>query len=138
MVWLFKPQNDSIEKLLQRLKSFAISIALSKKIKIHFETDKESETRHLTIRERKAVYLISKEALNNIFKYADCSNIYYSLHSKTTQWQLIIKDDGKGFMPAEDKGGNGLKNMEARAEEIGATFNIQSESGSGTVITVEF
>jgi signal transduction histidine kinase len=120
------------------LKSFAVSIALSKNIKIHFETDKESETRNLTIRERKAVYLISKEALNNIFKYAACSNIYYSLHSKASKWLLIIKDDGKGFMPPESKSGNGLTNMEARADEIGANFNIQSQTGDGTTITVKF
>ena len=137
-VWIFNPQNDSIQKLLQRLKSFAISIALSKNIKIHFETDKESETINLTIRERKAVYLISKEALNNIFKYAACCNIYYSLCFKVSKWQLIIKDDGKGFIPAENQNGNGLRNMKARADEIGANFDIQSQSDAGTIITVEF
>ena len=36
MVWIFNPQNDSIEKLLQRLKSFAIPIALSKNIQDSF------------------------------------------------------------------------------------------------------
>ena len=138
IVWIFNPQNDSIEKLLQRLKSFVMTVALSKNIKIHFETDKESETRNLTIQERKAVYLISKEALNNVFKYAACRNIYYSLHSKAHKWQLTIKDDGKGFRPEECKNGNGLKNMEARASEIGASYCIQSQKGNGTIITVEF
>jgi signal transduction histidine kinase len=138
MVWIFNPQNDSIEKLLQRLNSFAVSIAASKNIKIHFETDKESETINLTIRERKVVYLISKEALNNTFKYAACSNIYYNLRAKASKWQLMIKDDGKGFMPSENKIGNGLKNMKARADEIGAKFSIQSQTGVGTIITVEF
>jgi signal transduction histidine kinase len=36
MVWIFNPQNDSIEKLLVRLKSFAISLAASKKYKAPF------------------------------------------------------------------------------------------------------
>src|SRR5678815_3883977 len=72
MVWIFNPQNDSIEKLLQRLKSFTISIALLKNIKIHFAADRETEEINLTIRQRKDMYLISKEALNNAFKYADC------------------------------------------------------------------
>ena len=43
MVWLFNPQNDSIEKLLQRLKYYAISIASSKDATIHFATGKETE-----------------------------------------------------------------------------------------------
>ncbi len=137
MVWIFNPQNDSIEKLLQRLKSFTIPVALSKNIKVHFETDKTSDAINLTIRQRKAIYLISKEAINNSFKYAACSNIYYSLTTKGSKWALRINDDGKGFSITENNNGNGLKNMQARADEIGAKFNIQSQMGAGTTITLE-
>ncbi len=138
MVWVFNPQNDSIEKLLQRLKSFALSIAVSKNIQVHFATDKESGMINLSIRQRKAIYLISKEAINNCFKYAACCNIYYSLNSKGAKWRLQIQDDGKGFIPTENKTGNGLSNMQARAAEINAKFNIQSQPGTGTIIILEF
>jgi ligand-binding sensor domain-containing protein len=137
MVWIFNPQNDSIEKLLQRLKSFAISIASSKNIKMHFVTDKESESINLSIRQRKAIYLISKEALNNMFKYASCNNIYYTLSARGSKWVLRINDDGKGFNIEKNSTGNGLKNMQARADEIGADFNIESQIGAGTNITLE-
>ncbi len=137
MVWVFNPQNDSIEKLLQRLKSFALSIAVSKNIQVHFATEKESGMINVSIRQRKAIYLISKEAINNSFKYAVCSNIYYSLNSTGSKWRLQIQDDGKGFITTENKKGNGLKNMQARADEIGATFSIQSQPGVGTIITLE-
>jgi len=137
MVWIFNPQNDSIEKLLLRLKSFAISLAASKNIKLHFKTDKGSEAINLTIRQRKTIYLISKEAMNNTFKYADCNNIYYNLSTNGSKWRLKIQDDGIGFITAEKKSGNGLKNMRARADEIGASFNIQSQPGAGTIISVE-
>lgn len=137
MVWIFNPQNDSIERLLQRIRSFAISIAESKNMKIHFETDKESETINLTIRQRKAIYLVSKEAFNNIFKYSECQNIYYHLIVKGSKWILQIKDDGHGFNIMDNKNGNGLKNMQARADEIGATFEIESQAGTGTTIKLE-
>ena len=137
MVWIFNPQNDSIEKLLQRLKSFAISVALSKNIKVHFVTDKASETINLTIRQRKAIYLISKEAINNAFKSSACSNIYYHLTANGSKGQLRIQDDGKGFSLTEKTDGNGLRNMQARADEIGAKFNIQSQPGAGTSILLE-
>lgn len=137
MVWVFNPQNDSIEKLLLRLRSFAISLAASKNIKLHFETNKGSEAVTLTIRQRKTIYLISKEAMNNIFKYAECNNIYYNLSTNGSKWRLTIKDDGIGFIPSENEKGNGLKNMQARADEIGARFNIQSQPGTGTTISVE-
>ena len=137
MVWIFNPQNDSIEKLLQRLRSFSISIAESKNMKIHFVIDKESETLNLAIRQRKAICLVSKEAFNNIFKYSACSNIYYNLSVKGTKWVLRIKDDGNGFNITENKNGNGLKNMQARADEIGAAFEIQSQAGAGTTIILK-
>ncbi len=138
MVWIFNPKNDSIEKLLQRLKSFAIPVAASKNIQIHFITDKENEMKNLNIRQRKAIYLISKEAINNTFKYAACNNIYYNLHTKGSKWRLTIQDDGLGFIAKENEGSNGLKNMRARADEIGANFNIQSQTRGGTIVTVEF
>ena len=137
MVWVFNPQNDSIEKLLQRLKSFTISVALSKNIKVHFVTDKASETMNLTIRQRKAIFLISKEAINNAFKSSACSNIYYHLTVNGSKWQLRIQDDGKGFTLTEKTDGNGLRNMQARADEIGAKFSIQSQPGAGTIILLE-
>jgi ligand-binding sensor domain-containing protein/two-component sensor histidine kinase len=137
MVWIFNPQNDSIEKLLQRLKSFTFSIGMSKNIKIHFVTDKDSGSINLTIRQRKAIYLISKEAINNMFKYAECNNIYYGFNIKGSKWRLMIQDDGKGFASFENNNGNGLKNMQARADEIGAKFQIKSQPGAGTIITLE-
>jgi signal transduction histidine kinase len=137
MVWVFNPQNDSIEKLLLRLKSFAISLAASKNIKLHFETSKGSEAINLTIRQRKTIYLISKEAMNNAFKYSDCNNIYYNLSTNGYKWRLKIQDDGNGFTLTEKTDGNGLRNMQARADEIGAKFNIQSQPGAGTIILLE-
>jgi hypothetical protein len=135
IVWVFNPQNDSIEKLMQRLKAFSISVALSKDIKVHFVTDKASETANLTIQQRKAIYLISKEAINNAFKSSACSNLYYHLTANGSRWQLRIQDDGKGFTLTEKTDGNGLRNMQARADEIGAKFTIQSQPGARNYYT---
>jgi ligand-binding sensor domain-containing protein len=137
MVWIFNPQNDSIEKLLLRLKSFSIPIALSKNIQIHFVTGKESEITNLSIGQRKAIYLISKEAFNNSFKYAGCSNIYYNLSAHASKWRLRIQDDGKGFSLSSAVEGNGIRNMRARAEEVKAVIKIDAAPGKGTTIELE-
>jgi Y_Y_Y domain/Histidine kinase len=50
MVWIFNPRNDGIEKLLQRIQNFAVSMASSKNIKMHFDNAKENEIANLTIR----------------------------------------------------------------------------------------
>ena len=60
------------------------------------------------------------------------------MYTKGSKWRLTIQDDGHGFIANENEGGNGLKNMRARADEIGASFNIQSQTGGGTIVKVEF
>jgi len=75
--------------------------------------------------------------MNNTFKYADCNNIYYSLSTNGSKCRLKIQDDGIGFINAEKTSGNGLRNMQTRADEIGAKFNIQSQPGGGTIILLE-
>lgn len=137
MVWIFNPANDSIDKLQQRLKSFSIVIASSKNIQMHFEMGKENEIKKLSIQQRKAIYLVSKEAINNSFKYAACSNIYYNLTVQNFAWHLCIKDDGNGFLVSKNEDGNGLKNMQARASEIGAMLFIESYPAMGTTITMK-
>ncbi|MET0634841.1 MAG: two-component regulator propeller domain-containing protein [Chitinophagaceae bacterium] len=137
MVWIFNPQNDSIEKLLLRLKSFSIPIALSKNIQMHFVTGKEIEKSNLSIGQRKAIYLISKEALNNSFKYSRCGNIYYTLGTNGAKWRLRIQDDGKGFLVSSPVEGNGIRNMRTRAEEVKAVIIIDAEPGKGTTIELE-
>ena len=63
--------------------------------------------------------------------------LYYHLTANGSKWQLRIQDDGKGFTLTEKTDGNGLRNMQARADEIGAKFNIQSQPGAGTIIILE-
>jgi signal transduction histidine kinase len=52
---------------------------------------------------------------------------------------LEIDDDGRGFDPAAAAprgSGNGLTNLEHRAEALGGALEVQSESGEGTIVRV--
>jgi two-component system, NarL family, sensor histidine kinase UhpB len=138
MAWLLKPNRESLSILIRKLKAYSIASALSKSILLHFDSTLEISEKELTIQQRKTIYLISKEAINNAIKYSLCKNIYYSINSADNKMKLQVKDDGKGFSVSEINNGNGLTNMKARAAEIGANFNIQSQPGGGTIITLEF
>ena len=87
---------------------------------------------------RKNLYLIFKEALNNAAKYADCSAIDVDIKEDNGKVKMVIKDNGKGFDLESAKQGNGLANMRQRAAQMKGTLLIQSEKGSGTVITLVF
>ena len=47
---------------------------------------------------------------------------------------MKVSDDGIGFDIAQSKAGNGLRNLQTRAKEIGGELIQKSRVGSGTVI----
>ena len=51
---------------------------------------------------------------------------------------MIIADDGKGFDANESGDGSGLNNMKRRAREMGGSLKIDSLSGKGTAIELDF
>ncbi|HZD58243.1 MAG TPA: sensor histidine kinase [Anaerolineales bacterium] len=85
------------------------------------------------------LYRIGQEALNNILKHAQAGQVWLNLTLNQTKVSLEIVDDGMGFDPAaaHEQGGMGLEGMQARAEQIGANFRMQSERGEGTRVKVE-
>jgi signal transduction histidine kinase len=145
IVWSLNPNNESFEQLQNRMQTFAAMILTTRNIRYHFMADEELKRTQFTGAQRKAIFLIFKEALHNIVKYADCKNTRITLSLSNNDLVMTIKDDGKGFdvsqassnaISAEDEslGGNGIKNMHARADDMSAKLCIQSEINKGTTI----
>ena len=88
--------------------------------------------------QRKNVYLIFKEAVNNIAKYADGRNVYISLKLRGREIRLEMRDDGVGFDPEAATEGNGILSMKKRAAELKGKLVIKSEKLKGTEIVLTF
>ena len=86
---------------------------------------------------RKNLYLIFKEATNNMVKYSGANKALFSIKEVNGYLSLLIRDNGKGFDINNASLGNGLKNMKKRAEEIRAELVIDSVVGSGTTINLK-
>ncbi|WP_414570952.1 sensor histidine kinase [Nostoc sp. CCY 9925] len=84
-------------------------------------------------------YRITQEALNNIIKHAQATQVSISLHSDSQKIVLRISDDGCGFDCNEIPSGHlGIAMMKERAESIGATFLLESYPGKGTEILLSW
>ncbi len=85
------------------------------------------------------LYRIAQEALNNVLKHACASKVTVRLVRNGDSVCLEIADDGVGFSPevARKHGGFGLRSMEERAAQVGATLHIESGPGQGTRIKME-
>jgi signal transduction histidine kinase len=86
----------------------------------------------------KELYHIAQEALNNVLKHAESTEVTVRLHADDGCVELEIADDGSGFDrdAVADKGGMGLVNMRQRAEELGGSLSVASSLGKGTRIHV--
>lgn len=136
VVWSVNPANDSMEQVLQRMKAFAIELFEHQGIALHFHADEAVKTLNLPMEKRKDFYLIFKEAVNNAAKYSGASEVRVNLRNENNLLQLEIRDNGRGFDPAAAKRGNGLDNMQRRAERMGGKFSIESAPGNGTRVEV--
>lgn len=83
-----------------------------------------------------ALLRITQEALHNIKKHAQASDVNITLSYMPDLLALDIADNGKGFNTSRNGRGFGLKTMRERAEELGGTLTIESELGKGTAIAV--
>jgi PAS domain S-box-containing protein len=84
-------------------------------------------------------YRIVQEALNNIRKHANATEVELTLKTLKGSVRLIIADNGKGFNTKgrkKKRAGFGLVGMRERAALIGADFEIESAPGHGTTIYV--
>jgi two-component system, NarL family, sensor histidine kinase UhpB len=133
IVWNIQPQNDTLSRLLQRMEETAVTILEAKNISCSFSFPKNNINVALPIDLKRNLFLIFKEALNNISKHSGCTHAEISLNIEKNILYMQVKDNGNGI-PEENQAGNGLQNMKYRAEEVNATFEMQSAKGKGTAI----
>jgi len=134
IVWTINPENDSFEKIIIRMRSFAYQLLKAKKVEYTFEVDEKLNSILLPMQVRKNFYLVFKEAINNLVKYSHASRVSIFLTEKNRSIFLKIRDNGIGIPVNPETMGNGLMNMSRRAEEIHAELNIVSANGEGTEI----
>ena len=82
------------------------------------------------------LYRILQEALQNIIKYAEATDVKIKISLNNNNIELLVKDNGKGFNIKDKRKGIGLKNMQSRVEKVNGTLKISSIKNSGTTIFV--
>ena len=89
-----------------------------------------------------ALFRIAQEALTNVAKHADASQVTLALEERDGLFRLIITDDGKGFdftalSKSKMRQGWGLITMRERAQALGRQVHLEAEPGKGTRVVVE-
>ena len=143
IVWSINPAQDSMEQIIEKMKDLGNEIFLNQAVEMEFLVSNSVTKTNLSLENRRDFFLIYKEALTNIQKYAEASKVVVELSNEGNTIIMSIKDNGKGFdkehLPQNRTlGGNGLKNMQVRAEKLGGKLMIESKINEGTMIKLAF
>ena len=144
IVWAIDPRRDDLSSVVFRVRQFASDVLDPQKIKLNFQAPSELEKIKLDPEQRRHLFLIFKEAVNNIARHAECASVSLSINFSRNRLIVEIRDDGRGFIDPRPQqsatdghaGGHGLENMQSRAEELGGQLSIDSSPGHGTCLKV--
>jgi ligand-binding sensor domain-containing protein len=133
IVWMVNPQRDTFYHLILRLKDSYSDLLNAAGISFKTTNIEKFSSLKLPMEYKQNIFLIFKEGINNSIKHSKCKKI--SLEAKLNKdiLELILKDDGIGFLTENNSQGNGILNMKSRAGIIGAQLRIDS-SEAGTTI----
>ncbi len=133
IVWYVNPEHDTMDATVRRCRSLAQS--LLPEAELLFEISIPGK-QGISMRARRDLYLIMKEAFHNIARHAAATRVEVVLVVSKRLLHLTIRDDGRGFDTRQLSEGHGLNSMQARVRALGAELRIESAVGHGTCLEV--
>ena len=138
IVWATNPVNDNLEEFATYLTHYAQEVLQMKGIACRLSLPASLPARAFNSTARHQLFLVVKEALNNIIKHSSATCVTLSLEVNSDFLKLEISDDGKGFqLTGCSHRGNGLHSMKKRVQEMGGNFVLSSTPNHGTRLAIQ-
>ncbi|MGE0885328.1 MAG: two-component regulator propeller domain-containing protein [Blastocatellales bacterium] len=137
IVWAINPKRDHLHDLTQRMRHFASEVLSARDIKLQFNSPDAEQDPQLALDLRREVFLIFKEAINNLMRHSDCTAAEVEFMIKDGWLTLKVSDNGRGFDTIEESHGHGLQSMRSRARKLGGELTIISQRGAGATLILE-
>jgi len=133
IVWSIHPSPQT--DVLGRIKAYVVETLEPLGIGIRFQVPPDMRL-PLDPERRRHLFLLFKEAANNIAKYASAREVVLEVAREAGHVTITLRDDGRGFDNTQLLPGHGLENMRSRAEAVGGRLRIASTPGKGSSIAV--
>ncbi len=139
IVWSINPSKDHLSDLTQRMRRFASDSCSPSGISLQFDASHAEDGVVVNSNIRRELFLIFKEAVNNIVKHSGAKHARVSIGRSGSDLAMRIEDDGIGLDPqAEHDGeGNGIPSIRKRAGEMNAELEIGTVPNGGTFVEVK-
>ena len=133
-VWAVNPENDNLNELGNYLFQMVNKFCERTQCRCRFHVDFLPSEIVVSSQIRHNICLAVKEAVHNVIKHANASEVTVRITFKNDVLILLIQDNGSGFQIADKCTGSGLANLRRRLKDIGGICDIESQMGIGTTI----
>jgi ligand-binding sensor domain-containing protein/signal transduction histidine kinase len=138
IVWAINPSNDTLEGLANYACKYAQEYLALAGLRYRADLPTELPTIQIPPEVRHNVFLAFKEAVNNVVKHAQASEVWIRLRLEPQSFILEIEDNGRGISSEDsNKNRNGLRNMKKRMEDIRGEFSISGGASGGTIVKLK-
>ncbi len=132
-VWVVNPEYDNLDSLGHYICQVVNQVCRQTPLRCRFYFTELPAIR-VSSQIRHNITMTIKEAVHNVIKHGNASEVIVEATYKDPLLEITIKDNGNGFAVPDCRPGNGLKNMRQRMQDIGGSFSINSGPGTGTRI----
>ena len=132
VVWAVEPRNDTLDNLATYLCQYTEAFLGGTDIRCRLKVPALLPSVSLPSTVRHAVFMVVKEALNNVAKHARARTAWLSLSFESGRLTILVEDDGRGFDAATVERGNGLDNMSARVGRLGGEIRFENRQDGGS------
>jgi signal transduction histidine kinase len=133
-VWAVNPENDNLDALGNYICQMVTQLCNRVQFRCRFHMVDLPRTIQVSSQIRHNVSMAVKEAVHNVIKHAQASEVTITIEFVKDLLAIIVCDNGCGFQPADSSPGNGLTNIKQRLNDIGGRCLIESQLGKGTTI----
>jgi two-component system, NarL family, sensor histidine kinase DesK len=131
IIWTMKSSNDTLESMIAYIRAHATEYFDATPITCTVRTPAEIPEVEMSGEKRRNIFLSVKEALTNIIKHAQATEVYIRISTYNDQLVIEIADNGKGMdITNTRRFGNGLANMRRRMESINGTLHFLQDNGT--------
>lgn len=138
VVWAVNPGNDTLANLAGYLTETAREYLTALGIACRQDVPHDWPRRKVPSQTRHQLYLTFREALNNVVKHAQATEVTITLRHGDGRFTATVADNGIG-LPADSQGPekDGLCNMRTRLAAIGGSCSIRPGPGGGTLVEMQ-
>ena len=137
LIWALTPGQMNLDVLLSRIREYSSDYLEDFKIDLECSFPDEIPVLPLQKAAYRNIFMLVKEALNNIAKHSKATKVKIEIALQGSQLEVSIIDNGIGFNTSINALGHGLKNMASRGNSIQAIVDIESRLNQGTTIRLK-